>query len=254
MEICGGENCSHFGELSQGQLELCHGDGSSLGLQYSDNHKLCQCWLQSFWSSLDLLLSYANVISALFRFQFSGNSDNSCMYSLRTGSFSLVLQFQSVMHRYRRCDEIEEHVVATKWIHYKSHLLWQWQANKRSKASEQNKSLKRELWALVSCIIWNYFCFVQHIKTKHQWDCLQSLLTLEKKKTTTIWICLWIYTHSYRSIITEMIANPQWLRHPHSIWSYFLGHSVDELLSSIQLGWKVHLGYVYSSKLNILVN
>lgn len=144
MEICGGENCSHFGELSQGQLELCHGDGLSLGcLQYSDNHKLCQCWLQSFWSSLDLLLSYANVISALFRFQFSGNSDNSCMYSLRTGSFSLVLQFQSVMHRYRRCDEIEEHVVATKWIHYKSHLLWQWQANKRSKASEQNKSLKK---------------------------------------------------------------------------------------------------------------
>lgn len=33
----------------------------------------------------------------------------------------------------------------------------------------------------------------------------------------------------------------------------FLRSHVDEFLNSIQLGWKVHLGCVYSRKLNILV-
>lgn len=55
--------------------------------------------------------------------------------------------------------------------------------------------------------------------------------------------------------MTEMSLKPQLLnKYPKSIQSYLFGNSVVEPFSSIHLGWKEHLGYVYSSKLNILAN
>lgn len=55
--------------------------------------------------------------------------------------------------------------------------------------------------------------------------------------------------------MTETSVKPQLLnKYPQSIQSCFLGHNVAEPFSSVRLGWKEPLGYVYFSKLNILVN
>lgn len=102
------------------------------------------------------------------------------------------------------------------------------------------------LYSLKSC---NYFYSVQH-KTKPQ-NFLLSLLTLEKKKITCTYF--WNYAHWHRSVLTEMGVKSV-IKQVSSIPNYFLGHNVAEPFSFVQLGWKEPLGYVYFSKLNILVN
>lgn len=122
-----------------------------------------------------------------------------------------------------------------------------------SQVKLQNKinHSKREFWASVPCIIWNYYCFVQHIKTKHQQVCLRSLLTLEKKNnlymSLNIRLDIQIY-YCWNGCEPTMIETSSFNL------KLFLRSQCRWIAQFHTSCFKVHLGCVYSSKLNILVN